>query len=121
MGVYLRGKTWYIDYYYKGKRLREAVGPNKKTAQKALEIRKAEITQGKFNFAPIKHKVLFSDFAEEFIAWAYEHRKRTGARRYESSLNELLKFFGDKSLSQSSRFILKSIRKRDGSMCPALP
>ena len=26
MGVYLRGKSWYIDFYYEGKRYTEKVG-----------------------------------------------------------------------------------------------
>lgn len=30
MGVYKRGDTYYIDYYFLGKRHQEAVGPKKK-------------------------------------------------------------------------------------------
>ena len=30
MGIYLKGKNWYIDYYVKGRRKRKKVGPSKK-------------------------------------------------------------------------------------------
>ena len=30
MAIYKIGDTWYFDYYYGGKRIREAAGPNKK-------------------------------------------------------------------------------------------
>ena len=30
MGVYLRGKSWYIDFYYEGRRYTEGIGLNQK-------------------------------------------------------------------------------------------
>ena len=47
MGVYKysgkRGATYTVDYYRSGKRIREAVGPNKKEAQEYLGKKLREI------------------------------------------------------------------------------
>jgi len=49
MGIYKRGKTWYIDYYDQfGKRHGEAVGPNKRQAEQVLAKRKIEVAENKF-------------------------------------------------------------------------
>ena len=40
MGLYKKGKSWYIDYYYPpgraGKRMREKIGPSKQLARIVL-------------------------------------------------------------------------------------
>jgi len=49
VGIYKRGKIWYIDYYDQyGKRHREAVGPNKRQAEQVLAKRKIEVAENKF-------------------------------------------------------------------------
>lgn len=35
MGIYKRAGIWYIDYYFDGHRMREAVGSNRKMAENA--------------------------------------------------------------------------------------
>ena len=51
MGLYKRGKTWWIDYYYPpgrgGKRIRERVGPDKDEARIELAARLRDIRQGR--------------------------------------------------------------------------
>jgi hypothetical protein len=47
MGVYLRGKSWYIDFYYEGKRYTEKVGQvAKSVAEKKLDIKRSEVIRG---------------------------------------------------------------------------
>ena len=44
MGVYLRGKSWYIDFYYEGKRYTEKVGKvSKSVAEEKLDIKRSEV------------------------------------------------------------------------------
>ena len=51
MGLYKKGKNWYIDYYYPpgraGKRIREMVGPDKDGARILLGERLKDIRQGR--------------------------------------------------------------------------
>ena len=48
MAVFKKNKTWYIDYYFEGKRKREAVGSNKKMAEHALAKRKLQIAKKRY-------------------------------------------------------------------------
>ena len=48
MGVFRRGKDWWIDYYVQGRRKREKVGESKSLAELALKKRKLAIAEGKF-------------------------------------------------------------------------
>jgi len=49
MGVYLRGKSWYIDFHYEGKRITERVGRvSKSVAEEKLDIRRSEVIRGEW-------------------------------------------------------------------------
>ena len=49
MGVYLRGKSWYIDFHYEGKRITERVGRvSKSVAEEKLNIRRSEVIRGEW-------------------------------------------------------------------------
>lgn len=115
MGVYRRGKIWYIDYYFEGKRIREAVGTNKKEAEKALESRLGEIIQGKFSIEKIKPAPFFENFAKEYLEWA-----KTNHRSWKSMdlvrIRSLLRFFKGKRLNQITPWLIekfKSTRKSE--------
>jgi len=64
-----RGK-WYIDYYYEGRRIRECIGTRKRQAKDALNARKGEIVQGRFNLAAVGPSPRFEEFVEEYKEWA---------------------------------------------------
>ena len=49
--IFKRGGKWYIDYRVDRKRRRECVGESKRLAQLALDARKGEVVQGRFNLA----------------------------------------------------------------------
>ena len=45
MGVFKKGKNWWIDFYHQGKRVRRKVGPSKRVAEMALadiQVKKAK-------------------------------------------------------------------------------
>jgi len=75
MGVYKKNNRWLIDYYLPdGKRKREVVtikgidpsNINRQDALKALNIRKAQIAEGKFEIAQTKKPVLFEKFTDRY-------------------------------------------------------
>src|SRR3989338_2905649 len=76
-GVYQRGQIYYIDYYVGGRRVREAVGENKKLAEVVLKKRKVEIAEGKFLDIKKEEKVKFEDFADTFINLHSKPNKRS--------------------------------------------
>ena len=66
-GIYLRGKTWYLDFRRKGERFTERLGKSisKTTARELATIKRSEIIKGG---AGVKKKkdITFESAAEEF-------------------------------------------------------
>ena len=40
MSIYQRGENWYIDFTFKGQRIRESIGPSRKGAEKVISKKK---------------------------------------------------------------------------------
>jgi integrase len=96
MRKYQRGQTWYVDYYYEGRRIRKKVG-SEKDAENALAAIKVDILRGEYRFKKDR-KIRFKDFAKEYLDYA-KINKRSWSRD-ESSLKRLLPFFKDMLLSK---------------------
>ena len=63
--VYKRGNTWTIDYYVRGKRIRESVqdARSEQDDRKKLRQRIAEVHSHRF-IGPAEDKLLFSDLVQ---------------------------------------------------------
>src|SRR4030043_53182 len=116
MGVYLRGESWYIDFYEDGKRFTEGVGPvSKSVAEEKLSIRKSEVIREEWK--PKRVRVAFDKFKEQNLEWSRGNKKPKSSLRDECSLKHLSQFFGGKALSEISSFIVekyKLTRKEEG-------
>lgn len=112
MGVFKRGKVYYISYMVDGRQRKEAVSENRKIAEKALEVRKAEIAQAKYNLVPKKQRIKFKDFANDFMKWAWENKKHEAARRYNSSMKFLLDYFGERPLADIHPFHIEGYKSQ---------
>jgi hypothetical protein len=72
--VYLRGKTWRIQYYSRGKAIRESSKSKKKSVAVALlKQRLGDVSQGKLPQVYFEHTT-FEDLAELLIADCEEKR-----------------------------------------------
>lgn len=105
MGCYKKGGRWYIDYYLSdGKRKREVVtiqGKDPSTitlrdAEKALSIRRAELSQGKFDIAKTEKPVKFEKLVEAYLEWAHENLRAPVAAH--TACKNLLDYFGAKNI-----------------------
>ena len=99
MGVFKKGKSWYIDYYAQGRRKRERIGPNKTQAQVVFQKRKVEIAEGKFLDVQRHQKVKFEEMVKLYIKMYSKPNKRSSWRD-EISLGHLKSFFGAKCLHE---------------------
>jgi len=99
MRVFKIGRKWYIDYSFRGKRIREAAAPSRKEAEAMLAARMKDIREKKFNLDTRKEKeVLFDDLCREFLAYS-----KTNKRSYErdvASVKMLKQTFGSRYLRQ---------------------
>jgi integrase len=98
LGIYQRGRIWWIDYYFKGRRLREPVSESKQEAINALQARKGDIVKGTFELKRERREWWFDDFTIEYL----NHLKSTRRwwKREMSRLKALTKHFGRLLLSE---------------------
>lgn len=75
MGVFKRYGQYYIDYYFRGRRQREKVGPSKSEAIQALSVRQAEIAQGKFKLLPKRGSPRFEAVSLKYLALVSIHKR----------------------------------------------
>jgi len=120
MGVYKKENRWYIDYYQPdGKRKRETVtitgidpsNINRLDALKALNIRKAQMAEGKFEIAQTKKPVLFEKFTDRY----YETYSKTNKKSYErdeTSIKILKRFFSGKTLQQINAWLVERYKSQ---------
>ena len=101
-------KTFYIDYYYHGKRIRESIGQNRKEAEESLEARRTDIRRGEYKFKK-DHKIFFSDFASEYLQYAITNKRSW--RRDKIILKNLHPFFGDLLLSRIAPADIENYKK----------
>lgn len=110
MGVYLRGKSWYIDFYYEGKRYTEKVGPvSKSVAEEKLNIKRSEVIRGEWK--PKIAKISFEKFKDEYLKLTKADREPSSVLRDECSLKHLSKTFDGKMLSEINPLTIAGYKK----------
>jgi hypothetical protein len=82
MGIFRRHGQYYINYYYRGRRKREMVGPSKGAAIQALSIRLAEIAQGKFKIMPKRGAMTFDGLADKYRELISIHKRSHHVEKY---------------------------------------
>ena len=92
--IYKRGEIWYIDTSYKGKRIRKAVGKDKKLAEAVLKKVEIGLIENKYLDIKREKKVKFSDFSKYFLENYSKVNKRSWERD-QLSITHLNKFFGN--------------------------
>lgn len=119
MSIYLRGKTWYYDFVYEGKRYYGSIGPdgpvNRRMAKEIETLKKREVIQGLYK--PQIKIISFDKFKEQYLEWSKANKKPKSYIRDVCSLKQLSKFFGESSLSNINPFLIekyKLIRKEEG-------
>ncbi len=99
-GIYLRGRTWWICYRFNGKRFREsAATSNKKLAEAILAKKKVLITENRFFDVKRESKILFRDFAVEYLEKHAKPHKKSWKGSDSNSIKHLNSIFGNQKLS----------------------
>lgn len=99
MSVYKKGNTYYIDYYFCGRRKRECIGPDKRLAETVLKKRKVELAEGRYLDIKKNEKIKFEDFADEFFRLHSEPNKKPSSIQSDKVIIKTLKsFFGGRYL-----------------------
>jgi len=119
MGVFKKGKNWYIDYYIQGRRKREKIGPSKVQARLVLQKRKVQIAEGKFLDIEKHEKIKFEEMGKLFLENHSKPNKRSW-RRDGEIVDHLTDFFKGRQLHEIGPLdIEKYNRKRREEVSPA--
>ena len=100
MGKYLKNGNWFIDYYAKGRRIREKIGPSKSLAETVLKKRKVEIAENKFLDIKKEQKIKFEEFVDEYLEVHCKPNNKSWRKSDYLILNKLKKNFADKYLHE---------------------
>jgi len=109
--IFLRGKTWYIDTCYKGKRIRKAVGTDKKLAEITLKKVETELIENKWLDIKKEHKIKFSEVSKEFLEKYSKVNKRSWERDERIINHHLNKFFGNKFIYEIKEKDIEEYKK----------
>jgi len=88
--IYLRGKHFYIDYSYKGNRIRKKVGTSKRIAELALKDIEVKIERDEFKF--IAKDCQINDLIERFIKYSVVNHAPNTQTRYKTILKNFKLF-----------------------------
>src|SRR5512139_870395 len=90
MAIYQRGENWYVDFTFKGQRVRESIGPSRKDAEKVIAKRKTEIVENKYlDIRKEPEPVAFHEFAKEYLQWSKANKKPSTHGRELSNMRRL--------------------------------
>lgn len=112
--IYLRGKTWWLDFRHEGQRHVRRLGRNitKGGARDLARAKRTEILKGEAGMGHKRKNALFDKAAAEFLAWAKANRRAKTVQSYRGCVRELLKSFGGKRLSEIHPFLIEKHKQR---------
>jgi integrase len=113
MAIYLRGKSWYYDFVYKGQRYVGCIGPVSRTVAKEEEARKkAEVIEGRLNPMKTRKSPRLETFAEEYLEWSKSNKKPRSHERDVTSLVALRSHFSGQKLSDITPWLIEKYKKK---------
>ena len=96
MGVFKKGKYWYIDYYLKGQRKRKKIGPSKHIAELALKDLEIRMAKGEYLGIYEEKRILFEEFSQEYLIHCKTNQSPRSFCRDELTFRvHLIPFFKD--------------------------
>jgi hypothetical protein len=115
-GLYLRGKSWYLDCYIRGQRVQRCLGAHIKR-EHASELAAAYRAEGLKGVAGIGKKSAPKDLTFDAARTAFEHwaeadRKPNTVESYKECLRRLAESFAGKKLSQITEADIEQHRLR---------
>ncbi len=118
MAIYKKDKIWYIDFYVDGKRKREAIGPNRKMAERVLAKRKVQVAENRYLDIQKQSKVTFEHLAAQYMDYARVNKRSW--ERDQRSIRVLMGWFQGKFLFEVSPLMIEKFKSsRRKSVSPA--
>jgi integrase len=113
MGVYKRGKHWWVDFYVDGVRVRQNTKATSK--QNALDVwakARAEAVEGKFDLQRVKRSATLEDFAGQYLEHSEQNKKPSTYERDCMSIKHLKAYFGKRQLRNIKPMLIEHYRRK---------
>lgn len=92
--IYQRGKIWYLDLTYKGRRVRKKVGTSKRMAELALKDSEIKIVKDEFGFS--KNDISIESLIEKFLEYNRTNHRVSTTKRYKAVTDHFRRFLAEK-------------------------
>ena len=97
MAVYRRGKTWWFEFQFDGRKIQESSKcKNKNKAIDMMAIRKAGLIDGRMGLTRAKRAPKFESAVESFKAWSKDHHRPKTHKLHLLNCDTLLRYFRGK-------------------------
>jgi len=112
MGVFKKGRNYYIDYYLpNGRRKRQRIGPSKKQADLVLKKTKVLIAEEKFLDIKKKERISFDKMARDYLEIHSIPNKRSSWRD-KISIKHFSYYFGKKTLQEITSLEVEKYKQK---------
>jgi integrase len=114
-GLVLRGKTWWLDFTFRGIRhqVRLGKGINRTVARELAAVERSKVLRGQAGIGGKKRKdISFENAKEEFLKWAKANKRPKTVSSYNDCIKQLEKSFKGKRLSEIVPFQIEKHKQR---------
>jgi len=107
--IYLRGRTWWLDFRHQGIRHTIRLGTNisRTVAKELASVKRGGILKGEVGIGRKKKDLPFDEARKKFEAWATASKKPGTAQAYKECLRRLGESFSGTRLSAISPFLVE--------------
>ncbi len=108
-GLFLRGKTWWLDFQHDHTRHTERLGRNISlaAAREIATVKRSAILRAEAGIGTKPKDVLFDEAAESFLKWCEANKRSRTTRNYRLCITQLAKSFNGKQLSKIGSFMIE--------------
>jgi integrase len=118
LALYQRGENWYIDFRFKGQRIRESIGPSRKDAEKIIAKKKTEIVENKYlDIRKEPDPIKFHEFAKEYLQWAKTNKKTSTYSRDVCIMRGFDKEFEGKYIHEITTWQIDGWKSKRSKVC----
>lgn len=112
--IFLRGRTWYLDFRHKGVRHALRLGTNisRTVAKELASVHRGAILKGEAGIGTKAKDLTFDDARKKFEAWAEASKKPGTVQHYQECLRSLAQSFSGTPLSKLSTFTVEKHKQR---------
>jgi integrase len=112
--LYLRGRTWWLDFRHQGIRHTIRLGANisRTVAKELAQVQRGAILKGELGIGKKAKDLSFEKAMELFLQWTETNKRPTTVRVYRQHMQQLAESFANTTLSRISSFDVERHKRR---------